>query len=195
MNASRKSEARRKLSRRSRPLTVLQRLKRLEFAFENLPKSALNPMGFVYREASPASPRFTNLDAKGKPTSGDHVAVFDKLTGLVWSAEPLQGGKDLNHADAMKVCQDLTLLGVKTWRAPTIQELLSIVDYELYDPAVPTTHFKGPYGYTWSSTLAKAPAGCAWDVGLDGGNSDRGYQSGHGRVRAVCAGQQFGLSV
>jgi hypothetical protein len=140
-------------------------------------------------QAASITDRFTNLDQDGKPTTGAHVAVYDAKTGLTWSAEPLQSGKELNHADAMKACADLQLLGQKDWRAPTIEELLSIVDYTRYDPAVDTDHFKGPYSWAWSSTIAKHPAGCAWGVLLDGGDSYRSGQGALSRVRAVRSGQ------
>lgn len=138
--------------------------------------------------------RFVNLDAGGKPTKGEHVAVLDRKTGLVWSAGPLGDGKNMNHADAMQACKDLQLLGKKTWRAPSIEELLSIVDYARCEPAVATDHFKGPYDWTWSATVAPAPAGDAWSVYLHGGDSYRSYQSDRLHVRAVCASQDLGLS-
>jgi hypothetical protein len=140
--------------------------------------------------------RFINLGADGKPTTGDHVAVYDAQLDLTWSAAPLNDGADLTHAEALKACAELQLLGHKDWRAPTIQELLSIVDYERYDPAVDPSHFKGPYSWTWSSTLAKAPSGFAWCVHLGLGYSGRNRQDFHYHVRAVRAvraGQQLGL--
>ena len=168
-------------SRSRRPaLTLTQRVERLE---RDLLFAAKAP-------PAPISSRFTRLDANGKPTTGDHVAVHDASTGLTWSAGPLLGGKELTHADAMKACSDLDLMGHRDWRAPTIQELLSIVDYERFDPAVDTEVFKGPYGWTWSSTLAKSPAGYAWGVLLSLGGSGHGHQDNHSRVRAVRAGQQ-----
>lgn len=124
-----------------------------------------------------------------KPTTGKHVAVHDRKTGLTWSAGPLLAGKDMNYADAMKACAALDLLGQKDWRAPTIEELLSIVDYTRCDPAVDTDYFEGPFGWAWSSTLAKAPAGGAWGVSLSNGYSYRLNTDGTNRVRAVRAGQ------
>ena len=111
-----------------------------------------------------ARPRFVKLGGAGQATAGDHVAVYDHTTDLVWSAGPLGSGKEFNHADAMSACADLDLLGSKGWRAPTIQELLSIVDYTRCDPAVDSDVFKGPYSWTWSSTVASSPSGCAWCV-------------------------------
>ena len=138
-------------------------------------------------------PRFVKLDANGQPTAGDHVAVYDHTTDLVWTAEPLGSGSTFNHASAVKACANLELLGSKGWRAPTIQELLSIVDYTRCDPAVDSDCFKGPYGWTWSSTVAASPSGGAWIVYLDYGNSYRFNQDYRGHVLAVRAGQSLDL--
>ncbi len=184
MKTRRSSPARRAPQRRSPPLSLSARVERLE-------KAVLFPAA---RGEAP-SHRFTKLGADGRPTTGAHVAVHDAKTGLTWAAEPLFGGKDLNHADAMKACIELDLLGRKDWRAPTIQELLSIVDYTRAEPAVDTEFFRGPYGWTWSSTVAAAPAGYAWFVSLVDGYSGRFHKVYQYHVRAVRAGQQLGLSV
>lgn len=184
MKSARKTAARRRTVRRPAPLSLTMRVERLE-------KVVLFPA--PVRAAATSAQRFIKLDASGKPTAVDHVAVHDCRTGLVWSAAPLQGGKELNHAAAMKACADLDLLGHKDWRAPTIEELLSIVDYTRCDPAVDTDYFKGPYAWTWSSTIAAAPAGSAWFVSLSGGHSNRLSQTYANHVRAVRSGQQLGL--
>jgi hypothetical protein len=138
-------------------------------------------------------PRFTNIGADGKSTTGEHVAVYDQKTGLTWMAYPLQDGKDLNHADAMKACGEVDLFGHADWRAPTIEELLSIIDYSRNDPAVDPAHFKGPYGWTWTSTPYKGSSGGAWHVDLRYGSSSWDCQNLHDLVRAVRAGQPLGL--
>ncbi|MDE2103244.1 MAG: DUF1566 domain-containing protein [Patescibacteria group bacterium] len=184
MRALKKSTARRRSPTR---LTLAQRVSRLEAQFVS---------GTIVAPAAPnQASRFTNLGVDGKPTTGDHVAVHDSKTGLIWAAEPLQKGKKMNHADAMKACSSLKLMGQSDWRAPTIEELLSIVDYTRSDPAVNTDHFKGPHGWTWSSTVAAAPAGYAWLVSLNGGFSGRGNQDFHSHVRAVRAGQSLSLGL
>jgi len=190
MKAKKKS-ATRKIARRStRPLSLSMRVERLEK--HPLLSPALDVRAAV--KATVAAARYTNLDANGKPTAGDHVAVRDNKTGLEWAADPVNGGKDMNHADAMKACAAVQLLGKTDWRAPTITELLSIVDYELHDPAVPKAHFKGHYGWTWTSTPYKGnPSGAAWVVSLGSGSSDWNYHVLGLHARAVRAGQPLGL--
>ncbi len=186
MKALRKTGARRGMKRRSAPLSLSARVERLEKAVLFPPRAA---------GAKSSAPRFTKLWASGALLTGDHVAVRDAKTGLIWAAEPMQGGNNFTHPDAMKACADLDLLGHKDWRAPTIEELLSIVDYARVDPAVDPEFFKGPYDWTWSSTVAAAPAGCAWLVYLGDGFSNRYFRDFRGHVRAVRASQQLGLSV
>lgn len=138
--------------------------------------------------------RFTRIGADGRPLrdgEGEHVAVYDALNDLTWMAEPVAGGEDFQWKDAMDEARGVRLFGCDDWRAPTIQELLSIIDYGRCDPAVDTRFFKGPYGWTWTSTEAAAPAAHAWLVGLGGGDSSRGLQADLSHVRAVRAGQQF----
>ena len=56
------------------------------------------------------------------------------------------------------------------WRVPTIQELLTLVDYERIDPACkefPTTSSER----FWSSTLFSYNQDCAWSVHFYGGDT------------------------
>jgi hypothetical protein len=181
MKSSRKAKAvRRPLSRRARPLTLPQRVTRLEAqVFPKVPAAVANIV---------ADARFTNLDANGKPTSGDHVAVRDNTTGLEWSAGIIG---EANWADAKKLVADCKLLGKTDWRLPTVKELAGLIDYDRYDPAVDPAHFKGEFGWTWSGTPYKGDSGYAWLVFLHYGSVYWLLQSIRGRVRAVRAGQQL----
>lgn len=185
MKPARKTKARRPAARRSPPLSLSARIERLE-------KAVLFPPT-VAKTTARAATRFTKLGEHGTPTVGPHVAVFDSKTGLTWSAGPLLGGKYLTHAEALAACKALELFGKKDWRAPTIEELLSIIDYTRADPAVDSDIFKGPYGWTWSSTVASAPAGYAWVVYLFSGYSNLVHQGNLNLVRAVRAGQPLGI--
>jgi hypothetical protein len=179
---SRKNVTARRPSRRP-PLSLTQRIERLErHYFAEKPAAA--PV---------TSQRFTKLGADGKPTTGDHVAVFDSKTGLTWLAGNVGGDKSMPWREAVTAAAAVNALGKTDWRAPTIEELLSIVDYTRCDPAVDTEYFKGPFGWTWSATEAKSPAGFAWGVLLGYGYSYRGYQCYDGLVRAVRSGQQLGI--
>lgn len=182
MKQAKKVVARR--ASRHAPLTLTQRVERMEHILER-----------QRIQTGTAAPRFTKLDANGKPTTGDHAAVFDLQTGLTWMAQPVDVGKNMPWKDAMAAAAGVRLFGKTDWRAPTIQELLSIVDYTRCEPAVDTDFFKGPFDWTWSSTEAKSPAGFAWFVYLNFGNSGRFDQTLDYYVRAVRSGQNLELGL
>jgi hypothetical protein len=138
-------------------------------------------------------PRFINLGIDGKPTEGDHVAVYQVANDLIWTAAPI--GIDLTQPDAMRASTDCTILGTDGWRGPAQIELFSILDFDFWDPCVNPKHFKGPFGFTWSSTPYKGAAGYFRGVNLNGGGSDYYRRDSHDYALAVRAGQQLGLRI
>ncbi len=106
------------------------------------------------------SPRFT-----------DHHdgTVTDNLTGLMWIKAPhtLSGNAGQHTwSDAVVFCNELTHAGHSDWRLPNVRELLSLIDYDNYDPALPhdhpfTIHFQSGYWY-WSSTSTAGLTEYAW---------------------------------
>jgi hypothetical protein len=103
----------------------------------------------------------------------DDDIVIDHQTGLTWLRDYVPGGKR-SWQESVDSAAALDVRGWK-WRAPTIKELLSIVDYERSDPAFNTDVFKGGSDWVWSSTPLKADPGvCAWGVGFSFGLSSWG---------------------
>lgn len=139
--------------------------------------------------------RYTKLDAAGQPTeSADYVAIraaffnYDtmKLEWLIWSRDVIEVD---DFADAQRKASEVTLCG-QVCRAPTIQELQSIVDFTRYEPAIDPIFNAPKYGWCWSSTVdAESPSGYAWFVGFANGNSLYYGRHGDGFVRAVCVSQ------
>ncbi len=73
-----------------------------------------------------------------KFTDNGNGTVSDAETNLMWQqAEP--GVKKWD--EAMKYCEDLSLAGHDDWRLPKIDELLTIVDNKLVQPAVDIKFF------------------------------------------------------
>lgn len=129
---------------------------------------------------------YTKLDANLNPTDGPHAAVLDTRTGLIWSVA-YASDERLVHAEALTAAAAVTLGGCTDWRLPTVQELLSLVDYERVDPAIDTDAFPGTRSaWHWSSTPVAGAPGYAWDVHFGDGSSYWHDRSDDGFVRAVC---------
>lgn len=93
----------------------------------------------------------------------------------------------LNFKDAEAYCKAMTTSGHTDWRLPTIQELLSLVDYTRHDPAIDVAQFPDTKSnWYWSSSpYASSPAACAWFVDFSYGGADRYYRDHTAFVRAV----------
>lgn len=93
----------------------------------------------------------------------------------------------LNFKDAEAYCKALTTGGHTDWRLPTIQELLSLVDYTRHDPAIDVAQFPDTKSnWYWSSSPdASAPADYAWFVYFVFGDAYCNYRDDTAFVRAV----------
>jgi hypothetical protein len=64
----------------------------------------------------------------------------DLNTELIW--QKVHRADELPQMSAFEYCQDdLELGGNSNWRVPSIRELISIVDYSQYDPAIDEGYF------------------------------------------------------
>jgi hypothetical protein len=130
-------------------------------------------------------PRFCKLDALGNELPADAATwsqVLDRETGLIWLADPLARAPWKKAIAAAAECAE----GGFAWRAPTIREQLSLVDYERFDPAIDTTFFRGEAAWFWTSTPdASSPGAFAWFVAFSGGYAYYDDQGSRGFVRPV----------
>ena len=78
---------------------------------------------------------------------GDEI-ITDSETGLIWQKTYDETKK--KWSDALAYCENLTYAGYSDWRLPNINELLSLVNYEEYDPASDFPDM--PSEYFWSSS-------------------------------------------
>lgn len=139
-------------------------------------------------EAPPAAQPDTVQRIQPRFEIVDDDIVLDHSTGLMWARDHVPGGKR-NWGDSMQAASKLDLRGW-TWRAPSIREQLSIVDYERHDPAFDTDVFRGGSDWVWTSTpLHSSPGVCAWIVNFNYGLAFWGDRSNYGFVRAVRVGQ------
>lgn len=124
------------------------------------------------------NPRFTD--------NGDGT-VTDNLTGLIWTKNANCFGVE-DWAAALVVSNNLHsgICGLTDgsvaldWRLPNLREMLSLVDYNYYLPAVPPGH---PFiniqtgtavqGRYWTSNVVSNNTLNAWDIDLDVGTVNR----------------------
>jgi hypothetical protein len=93
--------------------------------------------GYLKTGVALPNPRFTVL------TNGTAVTVVDNLTGLEWVKSPhsLSGNSGvMNWNSAIDFCNILVYAGSSDWRLPSRKELMSLVDYGRYSPALPAMH-------------------------------------------------------
>jgi hypothetical protein len=120
-------------------------------------------------KAPSSNPRFT--EGTGMASN----CVTDTQSGLMWLKNP--DAKRRSWADASAFCKGLDGTdgrgGHADWRLPTLRELLSMIDYASFNPALPPGH---PFldmqldGY-WSSTATAASGVHGWYVQLADGAS------------------------
>jgi hypothetical protein len=133
------------------------------------------------------APTFTPGGTSAMPT------VTDSVTGLTWTQNPAGMGDavtPMTWSDAGTYCQGLGT----GWRLPTRIELLSIVDYTQFEPAIDHTAFpQVQSNYFWTSTpeegqvgsIASPPA-LAWAVDFTGGYSGTYMTSMYVQLLVLC---------
>ena len=102
---------------------------------------------------STCNPSFTD--------NGDGT-ITDNCTGLMWKkcSEPdtsttTCGGTHSTYTweNALTQCEGLSFAGYTDWRLPNVKELISIVNYQNYNPAINTTYFPSTVAHSyWSGT-------------------------------------------
>ena len=87
--------------------------------------------------------------------------VTDNDTNLMWIQK--KADTTMTWKDALAYCENLTFAGHSDWRLPNIKELISIVDYNAYVPAIDTTFFPDmESSYYWTSTTYTFNTDEAW---------------------------------
>ena len=114
--------------------------------------------------------------------------VTDTVSGLMWQKETAPG--EYTWKDALAYCETLSLAGHSDWRLPNKNELLSLVDYSRYNPAIdPLLALVTESFYYWSSATDVGSTESAWRVDFDDGYDGENSKSYSYYVRAVRAGQ------
>jgi hypothetical protein len=120
--------------------------------------------------------------------------VTDRETGLLWEKCSMGQNNDAGCSgtattaiwtDALSYCNGLTLAG-RTWRLPNINELKSIADRTISNPAIEATSFPATVAnYYWSASTSVASTASAWLLGFVDGGSAAGLKTGSHYARCV----------
>ncbi len=130
------------------------------------------------------------------------LVTIDNATGLMWASDGLAAG--CNNGDlinswsgAIDWAEGLEFAGYSDWRLPNVRELLSLVNYSKFWPALDKAYFPGTgeSNVYWSSTIyvdCDGPGGVGglvWAVEIADGGSMLKDINDPGSVRAVRAGE------
>lgn len=115
----------------------------------------------------------------------DGAGVKDNRTGLIWEQAP-----DSVHevwARSLERCTAKVVGGQKGWRAPTVEELKTLIDPDQKDPALPEGHpFVGiKSAIYWTATPSPTDEIVAWQVSFFSGEAVTDQKSGTRRVWCV----------
>lgn len=126
---------------------------------------------------------------KGLDAEHRHIITRDLTNGIEWCVTEF-GGKAFTAKQAEAACAELRTGGHADWRQPTIQELLTTVDYGKKWPAIDQEFFPNAKDSWYRTSTPYAPfPGYSWGVGFGDGLSGTLDPDHHGFVRAVRASQ------
>ena len=114
--------------------------------------------------------------------------VTDSATSLQWQDDYSDNAGNIKTATwtvAIDYCEALSLGGHIDWRLPNKKELLSIVDYGRYTPAISSIFQNTSSSYYWSSTTYAYDTSNAWIVNFDYGHTNGDPKTNTFSVRCV----------
>jgi hypothetical protein len=102
-------------------------------------------------------------------TNHGNGTMTDNVTGLMWQRE--DDGATRTWSDAVVYCESLGLAGYADWRLPSLREMVGIVDYGRFSPAINSAAFPNTgLSEYWSYTTDASNGSYAWcvDFNLNG---------------------------
>lgn len=119
----------------------------------------------------------------------DGAGVKDNRTGLIWEQTP-----DSLHdvwTKSIERCTEKNVGGQKGWRAPTVEELKTLIDHDRKNPSLPLDH---PFSNIksaiyWTGTPSPTDEIVAWQVSFFSGEVFTDQKSGNRRMWCVLGGK------
>lgn len=111
--------------------------------------------------------------------------AVDGYTGLTWQDNKDVKDNQVTYKEAYEYCKELKLGGHEDWRVPHINELITLVSYSKYKPAILTGFNFVEDNFYWSSTRFKNNFSKNWGVDFRDGTVEPNGRSYDRRVRCV----------
>jgi hypothetical protein len=112
--------------------------------------------------------------------------VTDNTTNLQWQDDVASVSK--TWSQAITYCETLSLDGRSDWRLPNKNELLSIVDYTKFNPAIDSTFVNITSSSYLSSTTYSSSTNYAWRINFYYGSTHYNRKDVSDYVRCVRGG-------
>ena len=112
--------------------------------------------------------------------------VKDTGTKLLWEDTPHVRESKITHVRAKTYCSELRLGDFQDWRLPSIQELLTIIDYRRTSPALlKAFNYVEDKSFYWSQTVVADESDAFWGVNFKRGASSKASEYYDRYVRCV----------
>jgi hypothetical protein len=113
--------------------------------------------------------------------------VTDTKLGLMWQDNSAAKSTKKKWKSAKNYCKNLSMGGHSDWRSPNYDELLTIVDYDRYDPAIMPSFKNVASSYYWSSSVY-GNAEYLWFVRFKDGHTNYEDEMNEHYIRCLRAG-------
>jgi len=125
------------------------------------------------------------IDLSAAEQLGKSSVVLDKRNHIYWQDNLSSQRSSEDWDDAVLYCDELVLSGLKHWRLPTFEELLSITDYSRSHPAINPAFEFVEEGTYWTSTDFAPTTSRAWTIDFRTGETYYNYKTTNHTVRCV----------
>lgn len=111
--------------------------------------------------------------------------IFDKTTSLLWADNEQSQSLSVTFKEAQEYCSNLVIGSHNNFRVPTLFELLTLVDYGRYKPAILRGFENTDNEVYWSTTPFVDDKDKNWAVNFKTGKTDIIAKSYDRHVRCV----------